>query len=207
MATIRDVVEALARRGGVDAVVVVGRDGLPIDARAGNGVDAENVAALLPSVINGLAQLGEAEGRGPFGTGVLEFGSGLAVVSVLNADALLIVLVRPSTNVGALLAEARRALQGGVGPFDAMLRDLHLPDGSGRELLRELRSAAATRAFPVIVLTAEGEDRILGEAEGLGAGLLTKPFSPSKLTARIAAMLGDSPPPPPPPSSVPRDTR
>src|SRR5438132_771317 len=156
MATIRDVVEALARRGGVDAVVVVGRDGLPIDARAANGVDAENVAALLPSVINGLGQLGEA---------------------------------------------------GGGGPFDAMLLDLHLPDGSGLELLRELRSAAATRAFPVIVLTAEGEDRILGEAEGLGAGLLTKPFSPSKLTARIAAMLGDSPPPPPPPSSVPRDTR
>ena len=50
MATIRDVVEALARRGGVDAVVVVGRDGLPIDARAADGVDAENVAALLPSV-------------------------------------------------------------------------------------------------------------------------------------------------------------
>src|SRR5213594_1186191 len=108
MATIRDVVEALARRGGVDAVVVVGRDGLPIDARAANGVDAENVAALLPSVINGLAQLGEAGGRGPFGTGVLEFGSGLAVVSVLNADALLIVLVRPSTNVGALLYDRRR---------------------------------------------------------------------------------------------------
>src|SRR2546426_574328 len=265
MATIRDVVEALARRGGVDAVVVVGRDGLPIDSRAANGVDAENVAALLPSVINGLAQLGEAGGRGPFGTGVLEFGSGLAVVSVLNADALLIVLCgRPPTwapcsttcaatvrrspacsdpespalspvrrhllvvddepHIGLLLrphlerlgyvvtlartlAEARRALQGGDGPFDAMLLDLHLPDGSGLELLRELRSAAATRAFPVIVLTAEGEDRILGEAEGLGAGLLTKPFSPSKLTARIAAMLGDSPPPPPPPSSVPRDTR
>jgi len=96
-------------------------------------------------------------------------------------------------------------LQGGDGPFDAMLLDLHLPDGSGLELLRELRSAAATRAFPVIVLTAEGEDRILGEAEGLGAGLLTKPFSPSKLTARIAAMLGDASPPPPP--SAPQDPR
>src|SRR5438876_7391690 len=86
MATIRDVVEALSRRAGVDAVVVVGRDGLPIDSRTGNGVDAENVAALVPAVINGMAQLGEAGGRGEFGTGVLEFGSGLAVVSVLNAD-------------------------------------------------------------------------------------------------------------------------
>src|SRR5206468_1298886 len=194
MATIRDVVEALARRGGVDAVVVVGRDGLPIDARAANGVDAENVAALLPSVINGLAQLGEAGGRGEFGTGVLEFGSGLAVVSVLNADALLIVLVRPSTNVGALL--------------DALLLDLHLPDGSGLDLLHELRAATATRALPVIVLTAEGEDRILRAAEGLGAALLTKPFSPSKLTARVAAMLGDAPPQPPRPApSVPQDPR
>lgn len=91
------------------------------------------------------------------------------------------------------LADARRALQGGAPGLDAMLLDLHLPDGSGLDLLRELRAAAATRAFPVIVLTAEGEDRILGEAEGLGAGLLTKPFSPSKLTTRIAGMLGDAP--------------
>ena len=93
------------------------------------------------------------------------------------------------------LAEARRTLQGGAPSLDAMLLDLHLPDGSGLDLLRELRAAPTTRALPVIVLTAEGEDRILREAEGLGAGLLTKPFSPSKLTARIAALLGDAPPP------------
>ncbi len=108
MATIRDVVEALSRRAGVDAVVVVGRDGLPIDSRTGNGVDAENVAALLPSVINGMAQLGEAGGRGDFGTAVLEFGGGIAVVAVLHADALLIVLVQPTTNVGGLLFDLRR---------------------------------------------------------------------------------------------------
>jgi len=108
MATIRDVVEALSRRTGVDAVVVVGRDGLPIDSRTQNGVDADNVAALLPSVINAMVQLGQAGGRGDFGTGVLEFGGGLAVVSVLSADALLIVLVQPSTNVGPLLYDLRR---------------------------------------------------------------------------------------------------
>jgi predicted regulator of Ras-like GTPase activity (Roadblock/LC7/MglB family) len=108
MATIRDVVEALSRSGGVDAVVVVGRDGEPIDSRVGNGVDAENVAALLPSAIKHMAQLGEAGGRGDFTTAVLEFGRGLAVVAVLNADALLIVLVQPATNVGALLFDLRR---------------------------------------------------------------------------------------------------
>ena len=108
MASIRDVVEALSRRDGVDAVVVVGRDGLTIDAHTRDGVDSESLAALLPSVINGLSQLGQAGARGEFGTGVLEFGGGLAVVSVLSADALLVILVQPSTNVGGLLYDLRR---------------------------------------------------------------------------------------------------
>ncbi|PYP37200.1 MAG: hypothetical protein DMD46_06270 [Gemmatimonadetes bacterium] len=89
------------------------------------------------------------------------------------------------------LAEARGVLRSAKTPLDAMLLDLHLPDGSGLELLRELRAAPATRAFPVIVLTAEGEERVLNEAEQLATDLLTKPFSPSKLTARIAALLGE----------------
>jgi DNA-binding response OmpR family regulator len=91
------------------------------------------------------------------------------------------------------LAEARGALGDRAVPLDAMLLDLHLPDGSGLDLLRELRGHAQTREFPVIVLTAEGDDRVLEEAEQLGAVLLTKPFSPSKLTLRIAALLGDTP--------------
>jgi predicted regulator of Ras-like GTPase activity (Roadblock/LC7/MglB family) len=108
MATIRDVVEALSRSTGVDAVVVVGRDGLLIDSRVGNGVDAESVAALLPSAIKLLSQLGDAGGRGDFNSAVLEFGGGLAIVAVLNAEALLIVLVQPATNVGSLLFDLRR---------------------------------------------------------------------------------------------------
>jgi len=46
----------------------------------------------------------------------------------------------------------------------------------------------------VLVLTAEGEDRILREARRLGAALVTKPFSPTKLSQRIAMMFGDADP-------------
>lgn len=108
MASIRDVVDALSRRSGVDAVVIVGPDGLPIAARTTNGVDSESVAALLPSAIKAMTQLGEAGARGDFGTAVLEFGRGLAVVAVLSADAVLVVLVQPATNVGGLLFDLRR---------------------------------------------------------------------------------------------------
>ena len=107
MPGIRDVVQALLRRPGVEAVVVVGRDGLPIDS-SGGGVDADSVAALLPGMLRGAAELGAAGGRGAFASGVLEFGGGLAVVSALNAEASLVVLVRPATNVGALLFDIQR---------------------------------------------------------------------------------------------------
>jgi len=93
------------------------------------------------------------------------------------------------------LGDARMVLAAPHTPVDAVLLDLHLPDGSGLDLLRQLRRAATTRDLPVIVLTAEGEDRVLGTAEQLGAALLTKPFSPTKLTARIAGLLGEGPDP------------
>src|SRR5262249_58067219 len=100
-ATMRDVVEALSRSNGVDAVVVVGRDGLPIDSRVANGVDADSVAALLPTAITHMAQLGDAGGRGDFATAVLEFGRGLAIVAVLPAPAVPIRLGQPAPNAGA----------------------------------------------------------------------------------------------------------
>lgn len=91
------------------------------------------------------------------------------------------------------LREARAVL--GAGPPDGVLLDLHLPDGSGLELLRELRAADGTARLPVLVLTAEGEERVLREARRLGAALVTKPFSPTKLSQRVATMFGDLPVP------------
>lgn len=90
------------------------------------------------------------------------------------------------------LAQARATLDAEGGTPDALLLDLRLPDGSGLDLLRELRSRPATANLPVIVLTAEGDDEVLRDVRALGARLLTKPFSPSKLTGHLAAMLGDA---------------
>src|SRR2546425_989098 len=157
MATIRDVVEALSRRSGVEAGVVVGRDGLPIAAPAANGVGPAGVGPLLPSVMYAMSPLGAGPARGRFGAPALAIG---------------------------------RAAMAGSLP-DALLLDLPLPDGSGVDLLRDLRRQAGGAALPVVVLTAEGEDRVLAELGRLGAAVLSKPFSPSKLTAQLAEMLGD----------------
>ncbi|TVP75529.1 MAG: DNA-binding response regulator [Gemmatimonadales bacterium] len=73
---------------------------------------------------------------------------------------------------------------------DLVVLDRMLPGLTGDEVLRSLRSEAATQGLPVLVLTArrEQEDRI----EGLELGAddyLTKPFSPRELVLRVRSIL------------------
>jgi DNA-binding response OmpR family regulator len=70
---------------------------------------------------------------------------------------------------------------------DLIVLDLMLPDISGFEVCRRLRTFTAT---PVIMLTARGEeiDRVLGLEVGAD-DYLAKPFSFRELLARIQAML------------------
>jgi two-component system response regulator RegX3 len=70
---------------------------------------------------------------------------------------------------------------------DLVLLDVMLPDGDGRDVLREIRSSSRT---PVVMLTARGAetDRVLGLE--LGADdYVTKPFSAAELAARVRAVL------------------
>jgi predicted regulator of Ras-like GTPase activity (Roadblock/LC7/MglB family) len=108
MPSIRDLVAAIRRRDGVEAAVVLGRDGLLIDGQAVPGLDAEHIAARIASIIAPADDLAGALSRGPLMTAVLEYQRGLAVVSALSAEALLLVLVRPGANVGQLLFELRQ---------------------------------------------------------------------------------------------------
>jgi DNA-binding response OmpR family regulator len=98
-------------------------------------------------------------------------------------------------SVARTLDEARAALRAQP-ETDGLLLDLHLPDGSGLDFLRDLRKQGGKARMPVLVLTAEGEDRILREVRRLGATLVTKPFSPTKLTHQVAIMFGDAEPEP-----------
>ena len=50
MANIRDLVAALRQRDGVEAAIVLGRDGLLIDSQVVPGLDAEDLAARIPPI-------------------------------------------------------------------------------------------------------------------------------------------------------------
>jgi two-component system phosphate regulon response regulator PhoB len=73
---------------------------------------------------------------------------------------------------------------------DLILLDWMLPGISGLEFARRLRADPRTRAVPVIMLTARGDerDKVAG-LEGGADDYITKPFSPRELLARIQAVL------------------
>ena len=70
---------------------------------------------------------------------------------------------------------------------DLVLLDLMLPDGSGLDVCRELRSRSSV---PIIMVTARGEemDRVVGLEVGAD-DYVVKPFSAREVVARIRAVL------------------
>ena len=73
---------------------------------------------------------------------------------------------------------------------DLILLDWMLPGMSGVEFARRLRNEERTRAIPLIMLTARGEeqDKVMGLESGAD-DYITKPFSPRELVARSRAVL------------------
>jgi len=73
---------------------------------------------------------------------------------------------------------------------DMVLLDWMLPDRSGIELLKDLRSHERTKVVPVIMLTAKGSeaDKVVGLDTGAD-DYVVKPFSPRELVSRIRAVF------------------
>jgi two-component system, OmpR family, phosphate regulon response regulator PhoB len=73
---------------------------------------------------------------------------------------------------------------------DLVVLDWMLPGQSGLALLKSWRAQARTKALPIVMLTARGEegDKLAG-LDGGADDYLTKPFSPKELLARIRAVL------------------
>jgi two-component system KDP operon response regulator KdpE len=92
---------------------------------------------------------------------------------------------------------ARDALmKAGMRPPEAVVLDLLLPDGSGTDVCRELRSWSTA---PILVLSAVGEEKEKIEALDAGADdYVTKPFSGDELLARLRAALRRAAPSPDP---------
>jgi DNA-binding response OmpR family regulator len=75
-----------------------------------------------------------------------------------------------------------------------VIRDLMMPHLSGLDVLAAMRDDDRWKTLPCIILTAAGQEQQHTSAIELGADdFLTKPFSPKKLYARAAELVGIAP--------------
>ncbi|MEE9448813.1 MAG: response regulator [Ignavibacteriaceae bacterium] len=66
--------------------------------------------------------------------------------------------------------------------IDLILCDWNMPNMSGIEFVKTLRSLNLPKKIPVIMITTEGSDAKVNEAKESGAdGYLTKPFTPDQI--------------------------
>ena len=91
--------------------------------------------------------------------------------------------------IEAAHADDARKLIGTEG-CDLILLDWMLPGRSGLELAEQLKQNPKTRAVPIIMVSARGEEE--DRVKGLDTGAddyISKPFSPREMVARINAVL------------------
>lgn len=108
MAGLGDVVRGLAARDGVEAVLVLSADGLPIEQASRVPFEAESLAALTATLAQYANRLGLGAGRGALRTAVLEYERGLLVVAQMAGGDGLAILAAPGANVGELLYDLRQ---------------------------------------------------------------------------------------------------
>ncbi|MSO90109.1 MAG: response regulator transcription factor [Acetobacteraceae bacterium] len=92
------------------------------------------------------------------------------------------------TAEAASIAQAQARLAGHNGRYDAIILDIGLPDGDGRDLCSKLRRQG--NKVPILMLT--GSDEEADVVRGLDSGAndyIVKPFRLNELLARLRAQL------------------
>lgn len=76
------------------------------------------------------------------------------------------------------------------GDLDLILLDWNMPNMSGIEFVKTLRSLNLSKRIPVVMVTTEGSDAKVSEAKESGAdGYLTKPFTADQLRDTLGEYL------------------
>ncbi|HKG32365.1 MAG TPA: roadblock/LC7 domain-containing protein [Gemmatimonadales bacterium] len=108
MANLTELVRGLAERDGVEAVLVLSADGLPIEHAARQPFDPESLAALTATLVPYATRLGLSAGRGALRNAVLEYDRALLIVAHIAAGDCLALLASAESDVGPILHDLRQ---------------------------------------------------------------------------------------------------
>jgi CheY-like chemotaxis protein len=118
----------------------------------------------------------------------------LVVDDDIDARELICALLEMAGATVLCVESVAQAMDGVYHSFDpdVVLTDFSMPDADGLDFIREFRQVPSTRAVVVPILLVSGHSGAGWRAKALEAGaadLITKPFEPALLIARLAAAV------------------
>ena len=85
--------------------------------------------------------------------------------------------------------ELLEAVENGL-VYDLLVTDINMPQLSGLEMAKRLKSTPSVKLKPIIALTTEKSPQIVQKGKQIGlAGWLVKPFTPDKVVMAIKRVL------------------
>jgi len=74
--------------------------------------------------------------------------------------------------------------------YDLLITDINMPQMSGLEMVKRLKTFESVKLKPVLALTTEKSKEIMAKGKEIGlAGWIVKPFSPQKLLMGVKRVL------------------
>ncbi len=109
MPTMRELLEGLVRIEGVQAAVVVARDGFVIEGISSAGqLDTETLGAAVSTELGSAEIVGREMAVGKMKQGMTEYEEGVIFVSLLGVDAVLAVVAKHEANLGNVRYQVRK---------------------------------------------------------------------------------------------------
>jgi predicted regulator of Ras-like GTPase activity (Roadblock/LC7/MglB family) len=111
MAKTSEVLADLVKVDGVNAAVIVARDGFVIDGVSNRGnLDTETVGAVISAGTGSSEVMGRELNVGAMTQGMIEFTGGLIMMNLVGLDTILAVVADPKANLGYVRLQIKKRI-------------------------------------------------------------------------------------------------
>ncbi len=111
MARTNGLLEELVSVDGVNAAVIVGRDGFVIDGVSNSGsLETETVGAVISAGTGSSEVMGRELNVGTMTQGMMEFSDGLIIMSLVGIEAILAVVADTKANLGYVRFQIKKRI-------------------------------------------------------------------------------------------------
>jgi len=116
MGDLRSIMTEFTTVEGIQAALIVGRDGFVIEAVTGRGtVDTDAVAAVISSGIGSSEVIGRELNIGKLDQAMYEYRDGMLITSLLGPEAILAIVADGRSNLGNIRYQAKKRLDALMG--------------------------------------------------------------------------------------------